>query len=279
MVTSAGTMAYTENGTTALDAGLVVADADGGNLRLATVTMTTNYVNGEDTLAFVTQNGISGSWSAATGVLALSGSSTVANYQTALRSITYYNNSDNPATATRTVTFVANDGGLNSNTATRTIAVTTLNDAPVLAATGDSLAYTGKRRHDGARFRHHGQRCRQRKSGLGDGDHHHELCQWSGCPLVRHPERDHQHLDGRHWDPRSCRARRPSPTTRPRCARSNTSAAATTRATTPRTVTFVANDGTATSLTVNRAIAVTAVNDAPSTPSPAVKPSRRTVRR
>ena len=60
--------------------------------------MTANYLNGQDTLAFTNQNGITGTWTAATGVLALSGTATVAEYQTALRSITYTNNSDYPTT-------------------------------------------------------------------------------------------------------------------------------------------------------------------------------------
>ena len=62
--------------------------ADNSTMSGATVTIT-NVVSAQDVLAFTTQNGISGSWNAATGVLTLSGSSSVANYETALRSITY----------------------------------------------------------------------------------------------------------------------------------------------------------------------------------------------
>ena len=92
--------------------------------------MTTNYLNGQDTLAFTTQNGITGTWTAGTGVMALSGTATVAQYQTALRSITYNNNSDYPNTSTRTVTFAVSDGTNTSNTASRNITVTAVNDAP-----------------------------------------------------------------------------------------------------------------------------------------------------
>ena len=139
---TAASMAYTENATVALDPGVLVTDTDSANLVSATVTMTTNYVNGQDTLAFVNQNGIVGTWTAGTGALALTGSSTVASYQAALRSITYNNNSDNPTTATRTVTFVANDGILDSSTASRTVTVAAVSDAPVMTASGSSLAYT-----------------------------------------------------------------------------------------------------------------------------------------
>ena len=93
--------------------------------------MTTNYVNGEDTLAVANQLGITGSWSAATGVLTLSGTTTVANYQTVMRTITYVNSSENPATSNRNVNFVVSDAIGASNTATRQVAVTAVNDAPV----------------------------------------------------------------------------------------------------------------------------------------------------
>ncbi|MEY2581962.1 MAG: hypothetical protein QOE09_1811, partial [Ilumatobacteraceae bacterium] len=137
-------LAYTENGTTALDGGVTASDADNANLSSATVTMTSGYLTGQDTLAFTNQNGITGTWTASNGVLALSGQATVANYQTALRSVTYTNNSDNPSTVSRTVTFVANDGVLDSNVASRSITVTAVNDRPVVTTTGTSMAYAEK---------------------------------------------------------------------------------------------------------------------------------------
>ncbi len=103
-------LAYVENGTTALDSGLTVTDDDSSQLSSATVTMTTGYTNGQDALGFSDQNGITGNWTAGTGVLALTGNATVAQYQTALRSITYTNSSDAPNTTTRAFTVVTNDG-------------------------------------------------------------------------------------------------------------------------------------------------------------------------
>ncbi len=80
-------------------------------------------------LAFTNQNGITGSYSAPT--MTLTGSATKANWQTALRSITYNNTSDTPNTANRTINFVVNDGNSNSNTAAKTVSVAAVNDAPV----------------------------------------------------------------------------------------------------------------------------------------------------
>ncbi|HLL90813.1 MAG TPA: putative Ig domain-containing protein, partial [Tepidisphaeraceae bacterium] len=136
-------LSYTENAAaTAITATLTISDVDNANLTGATVQITNNYQNGQDVLAFTNANGITGSWNATTGTLTLSGTATVAQYQTALRSVTYANTSDNPTSVTRTVSFGVNDGSANSNTATRNISVTAVNDAPLLASIeGTSLAY------------------------------------------------------------------------------------------------------------------------------------------
>ena len=129
-----GSLAYTENQVpTAIDTAITVSDADNANLAGATVSITNNFAAGQDILAFVNQNGITGSYNAATGTLTLSGTSSVANYQAALRSVTYYNNSDNPYTPTRTISFLVDDGqGTNhaSNVVTAAVTVTPVNDAP-----------------------------------------------------------------------------------------------------------------------------------------------------
>ncbi len=143
VVTATGTtLAYTENdAATAIDTGLTITDSDNTTLASAPVTISANYNSAQDVLAFTNQNGITGSWNSTTGVLTLSGSATVANYQTALRSVTYQNTSDNPTTSNRTATFSVSDGNL-SGTATRTISVTAVDDAPVVTTTGTTLAYT-----------------------------------------------------------------------------------------------------------------------------------------
>src|SRR5439155_821590 len=115
-VTTTGTvLAYVENsGAVAVDAGVTPSDIDSPNLASATVTVSVNYANGQDVLAFTNQLGITGSWNVATGVMTLTGSTTVANYQAALRAVTYLNTSDTPNTLTRTMSFVVNDGALAS---------------------------------------------------------------------------------------------------------------------------------------------------------------------
>jgi hypothetical protein len=135
VTTTGGNLAYTENApATAIDPGLTVTDSDNTDLAGATVAITAGFVSAQDTLAFTNQLGITGNYNSGTGVLTLTGTTTVANYQTALRSVTYQNSSDNP-TASRTITFSANDG-LTTGSATRGIAITAVNDAPVNAVPG-----------------------------------------------------------------------------------------------------------------------------------------------
>ena len=125
---------YTEgDGVVAITSAITVSDADDTNLDSATVQISGNYQNGEDVLAFTDQLGISGSFNSTSGTMALTGSTTVANYQTALRAVTYKNTSENPDTSTRTVTFTVNDGDAGSNQPTRNITVAASNDAPALA--------------------------------------------------------------------------------------------------------------------------------------------------
>ena len=68
-----------------VDPGLTLSEA--GNLDGATVVI--NNCSSGDTLNFTNQNGISGSYNSTNGKLTLSGSATYANYQTALRSVTF----------------------------------------------------------------------------------------------------------------------------------------------------------------------------------------------
>lgn len=138
-ITTASTaLAFTENGAPVLvDGGLTVADDDDTSLESATVALVAG-AEADDVLAFTNQNGITGAYSA--GVLTLTGTSTVANYQAALRSVTYRHTGDDPA-ASKTVRFTAGDGDATSAPATRAIAVTRVADAPTVTTTSGALAY------------------------------------------------------------------------------------------------------------------------------------------
>jgi VCBS repeat-containing protein len=136
VTTSVSVLAYTENDpATAIDTSLTVSDVDSSDLIGATVSITTNFASGQDVLSFLNTAKITGHWDSTTGILTLTGMDTSVNYEAALRSVKYQNTSDNPTAATRTVSFEVDDGSLVnnlSNTATRNITVTAVNDAPTL---------------------------------------------------------------------------------------------------------------------------------------------------
>ncbi len=139
-VVAGGSVGFTENGSAVtINSGVTVADVDNTTLSSATVSITTNFSLGQDVLAFTPSaatGNITASYNASTGVLTLTSpdnSATVAQFQAALRLVTYSNSSDAPSTTPRTVSFVVNDGAANATAATSTVTVTAQNDAPVLA--------------------------------------------------------------------------------------------------------------------------------------------------
>ncbi len=103
---------------------LVASQSGGTNFVSATVSITNNFESGKDVLSFVDANGITGSWNSATGVLTLSGTSTIANYQAALRSVKYSNSDISSGTGARTVSMQVYNGSVYSNTASRDIMLT-----------------------------------------------------------------------------------------------------------------------------------------------------------
>ena len=122
VVTPSGTTGSYAVGSTplAVDSGVTVFSYD-TDLTGATVTISAGTLQSGDTLNFTNQNGISGGYSG--GVLTLSGSATPAQYQTALRSVTFTSTTTNPAITTRAISIVALDNALTSNTAAESLNV------------------------------------------------------------------------------------------------------------------------------------------------------------
>ena len=124
---------------TDIDPGLTLQDLNSPtnpNIVGATVQITVNNNPSEDVLSFNPQNGISAtSYNAATGTLTLTGTATIGDYQTALRQVTYFNSSNNPTPLTRQVTFTVDDGATVNNlgSASRTITITPVTNAPTLS--------------------------------------------------------------------------------------------------------------------------------------------------
>ncbi|QNJ24252.1 putative cadherin domain-containing protein [Synechococcus sp. MIT S9220] len=115
-----------------IDGSLDIRDIDDTNIESATVTISSDtYVSSEDQLAFTNAYGVSGSWNSTTGVLTLSGSTTKANYVSALQTVTYTNTDDaDPVIGARTIDWVVNDGDTSSAGIQSKIIVGGRNDAP-----------------------------------------------------------------------------------------------------------------------------------------------------
>ncbi len=133
--------------------GLTVSDADNVTFASALVSITGNLQTAQDSLTFLNTDAavygnISGSYNAATGVLSLvsaGGTATVVQWEAALRAVTYSNSSEAPSTASRVISFTVNDGTIDSNTVTRTVAITSANDTPIntLPAAGQRVFQDG----------------------------------------------------------------------------------------------------------------------------------------
>ncbi|MET0274136.1 MAG: cadherin-like domain-containing protein, partial [Phenylobacterium sp.] len=112
-----------------------VSDVDSASLTSATVSITNNFQAGQDTLGFTNAAGMSeitGSYNAATGVLTLSDSdgATAAEWQAALRAVTFANSSETLGSTVRQVSFTVSDGTTTSAVAARGLSTAGVNDAP-----------------------------------------------------------------------------------------------------------------------------------------------------
>jgi FG-GAP repeat/FG-GAP-like repeat len=106
-----------------VDTDLTLVDRNSANLVGATITITNLFDGAAETLsATATGTGITATYT--NGVLTLSGTGTVAQYQQVLRSVTYNNTAPAPNITDRNITFVVDDGASNSNTSV--LATTTL---------------------------------------------------------------------------------------------------------------------------------------------------------
>ena len=138
-ITASGTVGFTGGGSAiTLDSGITAGDLYSSTISSATITVG-SFLSG-DLLNFTNQNGITGSYNSGTGVLTLTGTASVANYQTALGSITY---SFNPANGdptgggshtSRSISWVVNDGVVANSAATSTLSL--IHAVPTITASG-----------------------------------------------------------------------------------------------------------------------------------------------
>ncbi|WP_285421006.1 LapA family giant adhesin [Pseudomonas sp. efr-133-TYG-5] len=129
---------FTENtpgaGVSIADTDLTITDPDSTMLTGATIVLT-NRQDGDALNLGNSVNGISINANSTNGTvtLTLSGNATLADYMQAIKNISFTNSSENPSTVPRIITVTVTDGGNYSNTATTTVNVVAVNDAPVAA--------------------------------------------------------------------------------------------------------------------------------------------------
>jgi hypothetical protein len=124
VTTSTGSTPYTEDApAVAVDPDVTVSDGDDATLDGASVVITDGFLKGYDVLDVAPQNGIFADYQAGTGELTLTGTASVADYETALRSVTFKTSAANPWSS-KTIEFTVTDGVKTSNAATKTIAIT-----------------------------------------------------------------------------------------------------------------------------------------------------------
>ena len=126
---------FTENG-----AAVAIADSDAtltGSSDITSVTITIINVKTDDVLsvsgalpAGISNGGFTG------GVLTLTGTASLAAYETAIKQVIFSSTSENPDTSARTISVTATDAdsATNNPLPVATVGVTAVNDAPVLNA-------------------------------------------------------------------------------------------------------------------------------------------------
>jgi hypothetical protein len=117
-LSAGGTVTLHAGGAVTLDSSIKITDLDNDSVSSATISIGSGFTSG-DTLNFVTQNGITGSYDAADGVLTLTGTASAAAYQVALASITLSNSNADPTNGgtdtLRSISYVVGDAAGESN--------------------------------------------------------------------------------------------------------------------------------------------------------------------
>ncbi|MCO4783977.1 MAG: hypothetical protein KC646_16740, partial [Candidatus Cloacimonetes bacterium] len=116
-----------------VDDKFVIEDVDNSTIESATILLT-NTMDSDQ----IDSSGVTGGISATTTLtedglqLILTGSAKIEDYVSAIKTILFVNDSDNPSAEDRIFSIHLNDGDLDSNKITATVKVVPVNDAPIL---------------------------------------------------------------------------------------------------------------------------------------------------
>lgn len=145
-ISAGGTVTLMAGGNVVLDSTLAITDPGGVPMQGATVAISGGFAAG-DTLEFANQNGITGSYDSADGVLILTGSASAADYQAALESVGLSSSAPDPSfsgtDAQRTISYLVGDAAGESNAGSSTVVVVCyLHGTGILAAQGQVAVET-----------------------------------------------------------------------------------------------------------------------------------------
>lgn len=127
-----------------VDTDLSIVDVDHTTMFSASAAIT-NLTDGTAELLAATTGGtnITTNYNDLTGVITLTGTDTITNYQTVLRSLAYNNTSQNPTTTARLIEIMVNDGTDDSNVTTSIVTINASNDPPVLETNAGLIVNEG----------------------------------------------------------------------------------------------------------------------------------------
>jgi len=135
---SVQTITYVENSPPKIITDDIVITDDNSSITSASVTISNNEV-GADLLDASPPPGITASFSSVEGILTFTGTGSLADYDSALRSVSFQNTSDAPGLDIRTVSYVVSDGLNMSPPFNKNILITELNDPPVIIIGADPV--------------------------------------------------------------------------------------------------------------------------------------------
>jgi len=136
-VTDAGATFTEDGGPVSVVTSVEITDLDNTNIESATIEINTIFDTDLEFLDVTTVAGITDSYDETTGILTLTGSASLDDYETVIASLTYENNSDNPDETQRQIDITVNDGTDDSNTESVLVDVLAQNDAAIADLNGE----------------------------------------------------------------------------------------------------------------------------------------------
>ncbi|XP_066301844.1 uncharacterized protein [Branchiostoma lanceolatum] len=138
---ASGSFLFTEgqDSPTPIGQNVSLTDCDSGNFPMESVVVWIEpaYDGASESLSVTSSEGITCTYLPDDATLRLSGPASLSTFQSALETLVYANNAEEPTPTTRHVFMYASDGLHNSSIASVTIEITLVNDPPVIDLNGD----------------------------------------------------------------------------------------------------------------------------------------------